>query len=189
MSLFEVKKYQEAEEPVNPSGAQPIAGESSHSALLRKKMFAETFGPIKPFHTYHYFTQGAWSMDELLEFLLSQIGPANVWLSTWAITEGPLRSLTRLIEQGQILSLTALFDHKIDQRKPESLQLAMGIASRIKLVKCHAKVLVLQNDNWGVSVVSSANFTKNPRLEAGVVDTHPGNANFHRNWIEAQFTN
>jgi hypothetical protein len=54
-------------------------------------------------------------------------------------------------------------------------------------VKCHAKLLVVINKDWAVSVTGSANLTKNSRLEAGVISCTPAIANFHKSWIENEF--
>ena len=59
----------------------------------------------------------------------------------------------------------------------------------IKAAKCHAKVTVIQNETWGISIVSSANYTRNPRIEAGVICNSKEIAEFHKNWIVNELNN
>lgn len=175
------------QETETSSGFQVAPSSGSVQEILLKKDLKAVIQNVKTGSVVHYYTKGAWSMHDMLEYLLQHIGPAHVWITTWSVTEGPLRNICRLIDEGMIMSLTALFDHKIDQRKPASLQLALGLNARIQLVKCHAKMLVIQNDEWAVSVTGSANLTKNSRLEAGVISCDRSVSNFHKTWIENEF--
>lgn len=174
-------------DPGTSSGFKGSVVTVEANEILLKKHLKQVVDKIEIGTDVHYYTKGAWSMHDMLEYILHRTGPAHVWLTTWSVTEGPLRNICRLIDEGQILSLTALFDHKIDQRKPASLQLALGLNARIHLVKCHAKMLVVQNELWSISVTGSANLTKNSRLEAGVISCSPDIANFHKSWIENEF--
>lgn len=123
-------------------------------------------------------------MHQLLEYLLRKTGPCRVWMTTWTITEEPMRALLAMIKDGLILELNAVLDYRIERRKPEAFQLASSIITRIKLTKCHAKVLVLKNETWSVTILGSANFSKNPRIEAGVIFTDEDSADFHKKWID-----
>lgn len=142
-----------------------------------------TIGELEPDQALQFATAGRWSMHQLLEYLLLKTGPAAVWMTTWTITEEPMRALLSMINSGLITELNAVLDYRIERRKPEAFQLANAIITRIKLTKCHAKVLVIQNSDWNVSIVGSANFSKNPRIEAGSIFTDAGSAAFHIDWI------
>lgn len=138
-------------------------------------------GQIIPFMTH-----GAWSLHQLLEYILLHTGPAKVSFTTWTITEDPMRAVLALIDRGLITELLAIFDYRIEKRKPEAFQFANQIVSKIKLTKCHAKVLVVENTDWQVTVIGSSNFSKNPRLEAGVLFTDESTCRFTTQWITAE---
>ncbi|SFC95145.1 hypothetical protein SAMN05421780_1146 [Flexibacter flexilis DSM 6793] len=144
----------------------------------------QVIGQLAQNEVIPFATHGKWSSHELLRYLLQFTGPASVSLTTWAITEEPLRMIHKLIEEGQITEFNCVFDYRTEKRKPEALQFAQCIVSRVKLTHCHAKILVVQNDHWQVTVVSSANFTNNPRLEAGTIFTLPAVADFYKNVID-----
>jgi hypothetical protein len=133
--------------------------------------------------SYHYSTAGAWSLHDMIALLSEKIGTAKLYLSTWTITEEPMRVLFQLIEKGYISELNCLFDYRIEKQKAEAFQLAKVNASRVKLVKIHAKVAVLINEEWAITILGSANLTKNPRIEAGVISSSRVAAEFHAGWI------
>jgi hypothetical protein len=139
---------------------------------------------LVPDQATQFATAGRWSQHQLLEFLLRKTGPCRLWMTTWTITEEPMRALLMMMKEGLILELNAVLDYRIEKRKPEAFQLASQMITRIKLTKCHAKLLVLKNENWNVTVLGSANFSKNPRIEAGVIFTDRGSADFHSHWID-----
>lgn len=148
-----------------------------------KRNLDACFGSFVENQTIKYFTDGAWSMHQLLQYLLEQVGPAVVHLSTWTLTEGPARILLNLKDAGLITELHCLFDYRIEGRTPKTFHLVRSIADSIKLTKCHAKVATMVNDRKGVSIVGSANFSKNNRLEAGTVFTSRESALFDEKWI------
>lgn len=147
-------------------------------------VLAEMVDELDHNQSVQYCTGGRWSMHEMVRMILLKTGTAKVWMTTWTITEEPMRVLLDLIKTGYISELSAVLDYRIEKRKPEAFQLASNIITRIKLTKCHAKVAVIKNDDWSVTIVGSANFSKNPRIEAGVIFTDAASADFHIQWID-----
>lgn len=138
----------------------------------------------------HYVTAGLWSTHDLIFHLLSIIGPAKLTLATWSMTEAPAQMLMKGLDIGAITELDALFDVRIRVRNPQTFEfIKFNIGEHCRISSCHAKVSVLQNQNWSVSVVGSANYTNNPRIEAGVICTDSAIAEFHANWIRREIDN
>jgi hypothetical protein len=117
--------------------------------------------------------------------MLKKAGPSELWLSTWTITEDPVRSLFLLKEQGFITQLHCLLDYRIKERKPAPLQLLQGFADRVALAQCHAKCAVVQGANIALCYVGSANMSRNPRREAGFVSADASTALFHLEWLKS----
>jgi hypothetical protein len=42
---------------------------------------------------------------------------------------------------------------------------------------------VIENDEWSITINGSANYTNNPRIEAGCIIPLKASAEFHRKWI------
>ena len=143
----------------------------------------EVIGTINQGECISYSSYGDWSTHDLLFYLLQTTGPAKVYFTTWAISEYAVRQLYNFIQQGHILELHGIFDYRNGVRKPAELQFLQKITTNIKPAKCHAKVTCIINDSWSIAIVGSANYTRNPRIEAGDIHTDPKVAEHHRYWI------
>ena len=189
MSLFSMNDISKKPTIKTESGSVTVSGHTTCRIGKANAKLQEVFITIGQDQILPFVSLGDWSTHDLLFFLLEQTGPARVYLTTWAISEYAIRQLYNLIEQGMIIELKGIFDYRNGIRKPGELQFLEKISTEIKPAKCHAKVTVLENDNWGISIVGSANYTRNPRIEAGVLFTLKDVAAFERNWIERELSN
>ena len=189
MSLFSLNDISKKPMVKTESGSVSVSGPTSCRIGKANAKLQDVFGTIGQDQIMPFVSLGDWSTHDLLFFLLEQTGPASVYFTTWAISEYAIRQLYNLIEKGMILELKGIFDYRNGIRKPAELQFLEKISTEIKPAKCHAKVTVLQNDNWGISIVGSANYTRNPRIEAGVLFTLKNVAVFERNWIQRELSN
>ena len=149
----------------------------------------DTIGVVSPGQSLHYVSMGDWSTHDLLFHFLSQTGPADVYFTTWAISEFAIRQLYAFVSSGLITKLSGIFDYRNGIHKPAELQFLKQITTNIKAAKCHAKVTVIQNESWGISIVTSANYTRNPRIESGVICNDLPTAEFHKSWIMSELNN
>ena len=189
MSLFSTEDLTKKKPDRPKSGSIPFAGSNLLTIGKANEKLHQVFGKVIDGQSVHYASLGDWSTHDLLFFLLEQTGPARVHFTTWAISEYAIRQLYQFIEHGLILELKGIFDYRNGIRKPAELQFLQKITTDIKAAKCHAKVTVIENDNWGISVVGSANYTRNPRIEAGVLCCDKTVAAFHRDWILNELSN
>jgi hypothetical protein len=188
VSLFKSTELKKAAPEAAPSDARKktqLLGQLRKKHLLGRSLadLREEIPKLEHDTVTHYATGGRWSMHEVILHILELIGPAKMYLTTWTVTEDPMRALFQGINSGMVTELYCVLDYRIEKRKAEAFQLAKVNASKIKLTKCHAKVTVLQNEEWSVSIVSSANLSANPRIEAGVICTDKASAEFHKGWI------
>ena len=189
MSLFSKEDIVIKKSDKTSSGSVAVAGENLLTIGKAHEKLHQVFGKVADGQSIHYASLGDWSTHDLLFFLLEQTGPARVYFTTWAISEYAIRQLYGFIEHGLILELKGIFDYRNGVRKPAELQFLQKITTDIKAAKCHAKVTVIENDLWGISVVGSANYTRNPRIEAGVLCCDRRVAAFHRDWILKELSN
>lgn len=173
---------------VNRPAATRSRGSRKRAAIrgVGIRQLREVIGSLEQGEIIPYATGGQWSNHDLLEFVLEKTGPADVYITTWSLTEEPVRAILDYAKRGMIRSLTCLFDYRIKARNPKVFQLIDTVIERKKLTKIHAKVTVIINEEWAVSIMSSANFTKNPRIEAGVILCDYETAAFNVEWIEEE---
>jgi len=143
---------------------------------------------IKTSEHVHFISDGDWSMHDLVMQLLTIYKPAQLYITTYAIREFPIRQLILAQERGEITNVKMLLDYRAKVRTPEVFHLASMNINSIFLTSIHAKVTVIKSDVGCVTIVASANWTQNPRIEAGLVSTNKDVAEFHINWIEKVMT-
>ena len=165
-SLFKLSKRDKNKSPVFSA---EVGMEYFYSSPNSKAELLETIGKLEPGKCKFTFAHNKWSNHELLAYLLEQTGPAEVFITSWSITEAPMQKLTALVESGHITSLRCLFSDRVPVMSPNAHQVMTFNKIDIKLGKCHAKIIAIRNKDWGVVAIGSANFTNNPRWEAGVV--------------------
>jgi hypothetical protein len=137
----------------------------------------------------HFVSNGDWSMHDLVTELLNKFSPADIFITTYALREFAVRQLIFALEKKQLLSVTMLLDARAKTRTPEVYQLASMNLNRIHLTEIHAKVTVIRSPKGCVTVIGSANFTSNRRIEAGIISMGQDVANFHIEWIENTLNN
>jgi hypothetical protein len=149
----------------------------------------DVFKDFSLYKTTHYVSAGLWSMLELTEFIVSKIGPCHLTMATWSMSQANAVRLITLLETRNLLSLKGVLDFRTKNRHPEAFQLAQTIFSKLHLGSCHAKVSVLRNENHCITISGSANYTNNPRIEAGVITPGEQIATFHEDWISHLYNN
>ena len=110
---------------------------------------------------------------DILQWILDQSGAASVKMASFSISEEFLRRLFFIEKSGLIKDIDIVLDFKATNK---TLILWPFIEQTVKncyLASSHAKVLLVGNDRWTVSVVMSQNLTRGNRFESGFISTSP----------------
>jgi hypothetical protein len=154
-----------------------------------QKTIKEAFGRICQGHDYPYASGALWSTHDILEYILAQIGPADLTLCTWSVSIAAAEKLLQWKNAGTLRSVKMLVDWRVQVRTPGMMELAKKNSVDMRVSSCHAKAFILQNAEWSISMVGSANLTNNPRIECGHISTSEQVCNFHKAWILAEIEN
>lgn len=141
-------------------------------------------GSIEPF-----MHKGEWAIHEVLPTLISAIGPASVKIATFSISEDSLRPLFFLTEDGKITGLQMLLDTTVKRHKIDLLLFAANISPEIRIDSCHAKVLLVENEQYKFGIVGSANLNQNHRWEAGFYFTAGKHYDYFAKEFDKSFEN
>lgn len=144
---------------------------------------AKAIGELKNGCSYHFDTGTLWSLHELIVYLASQIGPCEMYFSTYAIKEQQARIYTSLKSDGIITKLFALLDYRIPTLDAGAADLLEENCTAFGYMRTHSKLTVLQNKKWGVVITGSANHTTNTTADTGVITCVPAIAQYRANWI------
>lgn len=159
------------------------SGETHHLIGTRGQKLQEALAGLKHNMHLHFPSYAMWSSHEVLSALLDITGPVDIHMTSWSIAENPVRQLIRMIDSGKVLNLTCLFHERTPKNHPAAWQLLQRNVARVRLVKIHAKQMVLINKDWGISVVCTANFNRNKNIERYVICTHRNIAEADAAWI------
>lgn len=152
------------------------------------KNLEAVIGNIEMGKHIHFFTKNAWTVPDLVLFILSQTGKANIYIATWAMKEFPARKLVNAKQHGLIDRFYVKLDHRVKTYDSAVYFFLKKNADEVNLAHCHAKVTVIENEDWGVVITGSANYSANPRAEAGVITCDKIAAATAKEWI-LNFTN
>ena len=110
---------------------------------------------------------------DILQWVLEQTGPAAIKMTSFSISEEFLRRLYFIRQEGLVTDIDIVLDFKATNK---TLILWPFIAQTVRncyLASSHAKILLVGNDRWKVSVVTSQNLTRGNRYESGCISTSP----------------
>jgi len=116
-----------------------------------------------------FFSGGRWSTHDLINYFIKITGPCKVYITTYALSDKAATTLINLFDSGLIQEFYCILDARMKVRNPNVLSLINHKFSNIKQSNCHAKVTVLQNENYNLVIIGSANHSNNPRIEVGTI--------------------
>lgn len=140
--------------------------------LPGKLLHPDALGVITAGVDKHFYSNGAFNLIQLVLYLLKQTGPAHLFLSTYSISNESIGTLLKYRDRGEILSVRFLIDNRVRTISPKPFDyLLTSFPDACRCCALHAKVALVWNDTWHISVVGSQNATHNPKLERGIIHT------------------
>jgi hypothetical protein len=118
-----------------------------------------------------FFTRARWSSYHLLEYLLTLSGPAKVYMTTFSFSEESLRAFYKLKKTGLITELSVLANVAVRRYKADLMHFAERVIDDLYMGNYHLKITAIQSDSVRYAVNQSANATRNPAHEAGIIVT------------------
>lgn len=172
-------------EPKTPKAAK---------AKLKNKLVLGTAGEtleklipkLEKEEVVHLPSYGNWSFHHMIKHILSLTGAADVYLTSWTISEQPVKELLQLLDNGVIQDLKCLFDSRVPKQCPNAYQIAQHRFAQLKLCHIHAKVAVIINEEYQITINSSANLSRNDAIEAYVITESLVVAKHQAQWITEQ---
>jgi len=149
----------------NQDTPQPSTFISNRDTTLTKAI-----GQIHQGRNTHYYSFGNFNLVRLIVYLLKQLGPSHLMLTTYSFSTKSIHQLNNLIEKKQILSFRVILDNRVRSISPKPFQM-IAASFNYRCTSVHAKIALIWNENWQISIVTSQNATNNPKLERGIIFT------------------
>ena len=110
---------------------------------------------------------------DIIEKILSETGPAEIYISTFSTSEEFLRRIFKLRQKGLITRATMLTDLKASRKTINLYTFISNVFDDVFLAENHSKVILIRNSKWMVSICTSQNQTRGKRTESGMITTDP----------------
>lgn len=121
--------------------------------------------PVQP-----YFGRTA-QLSDYIDWVLDQIGPAGMSISTFSVSEQFLRWLHRARSSGRISRCSLVCDLRAARKTASLDSLMRSLCDEVILAQNHSKVVILGARGIDVAIVTSQNQTRGDRFEAGIITT------------------
>jgi hypothetical protein len=160
-------------------------GRFSFSGDADKKLH-DSLGEIIPGNNKVFWSFGTFNIIRLIIYCLQFTGAAHVFLSSYSISEKTMRQIINKRDNKEILSIKFLIDHRVKTNAPKPLQL-LSQNFEFRFVPIHAKVALIYNDDFQLSIITSQNATDNSKIETGCIFTNKSVFEFNKLMMDYAF--
>lgn len=176
------------QQEVSLASYKPINGDALECITVGNEyeIVKSHLGELHQNQLQNFWTFGRYAMQDLLKYVLLQVGPSDVSACTWAITTQSVETILNLRDKGYITSFKLWIDPRVKVRNPQPLQM-LQLNFPIAIAPVHAKVTCISNADWKISISGSLNFTSNPQPERGIISTIPHVWEADHSIIDRQF--
>ena len=141
--------------------------------MKRTASLSEILKPLaqKPNQAY---LSNAVQVADILEWVLQQVGYAEVWQTSFSISEEFLRRLFFICKANKVSRINLVLDHKATNKTLKLWAFITQVIERTYLADNHSKILLVKSERGDtVSVVTSQNLTRGNRAESAFISTDP----------------
>jgi hypothetical protein len=185
-----MNKVAAAAEVATDDKQQPevIVSESLLNAFAddKSKTLIKSIGELQNGKTTHYYSYGNFNLVRLIAHLLKQTGPASIFMTSYSFSQASIEQLLNYRQKGLITSFRIIVDNRVKTMSPIPFQM-LSTAFDYRCSSIHAKVALIWNDTWNITIVTSQNATDNPKMERGTIFTDIETFNFDKNALENEF--
>ena len=125
----------------------------------RAKTAAEAVGKIEKDVEIYGFTKGQFSIIEIINHVIDQVGQCYLSISTWTADKGDVTTVLDLVNGGRVTASRWLMDLSFNRRRPDIAHRVRTIfgPDAVRVAQNHAKFLLLKADGWKIVIMTSMN--------------------------------
>jgi len=136
----------------------------------RNCIITKTIGDIIPGRNIHFYSWANFNLVKLILYVLKQTGPAEILMTSYSFSQKSIESLNYYKASGLITGIKIMLDNRVRVMSPKPFQMLCK-SFDYRCTSVHAKVALIWNDKWNITIVTSQNATDNPKLERGIIFT------------------
>ena len=120
------------------------------------------------------YLSNAVQVADILEWILEQVGTAEIWQTSFSISEEFLRRLFFITKDKRVSRINLVLDHKATNKTLKLWAFITQVIERTYLADNHSKILLVRSEKGDtVSVITSQNLTRGNRHESAFISTSP----------------
>lgn len=147
---------------------------------------ADTLGAVTQNCEIFRLTNGQFSIIDVLEHCIQQIGPATLDIATWTAADGDLRRAHAFLASRAVTRCRFVVDPSFRTRKPEFCAVLINLFGNdgIRTTPLHGKFAVLRNSRFNLAIRTSMNLNPNKRIENVEISDDPELADVFTNFVD-----
>ena len=138
----------------------------------KEQVLTKSITKLQIGNAVHYYSYGNFNLVRLIVHLMKQTGPVNLFMTSYSFSQKSIEQLLLQRKRGNLLSFKVIVDNRVRSMSPKPFQMLINVFD-YRCSSIHAKVALLWNNDWKISIVTSQNATDNPKLERGTIFTDP----------------
>lgn len=150
------------------------------------RSLTKAIGQLQNGKTTHFYSWGNFNLVRLIIYILKQTGPAHAFMTSYSFSQKSIEQLKNRLDKNELLSFRVIIDNRVKSMSPLPFQMLKSCFD-YRCTSIHAKIALIWNENWHISIVTSQNATDNPKLERGTIFTDTAVFNFDLNILENEF--
>lgn len=120
------------------------------------------------------YLSNAVQVADILEWILGQVGVAEIWQTSFSISEEFLRRLYFIAKEKRVSRINLVLDHKATNKTLKLWAFITQVIERTYLADNHSKILLVKSEaGETTSVITSQNLTRGNRHESAFISTDP----------------
>ncbi len=134
-------------------------------------------------------TMGNFSLIDLIYSTLKKVGPSAVYIATWSAGIKDAQQVKWMVDSGLIQGVRLLTDVSYKGRQPKY---AMSITDlfgegNIRTSKMHAKFVLIKNEEYEITIISSMNLNANKTCETYQIYSDNSVYKFYKSFVDTHF--
>jgi hypothetical protein len=159
-----------------PDPLQPVSFTEDSEQLAEfvsdmDKSLTAAIGLLNPKVNTHFYSFGNFNLVRLIMHIIKQTGPVNLCMTSYSFSSKSIQQLQNHLENDKLISFKLILDNRVKSISPKPFQM-IASCFNYRCTSVHAKIALLWNDNWKLSIVTSQNATDNPKMERGIIFTN-----------------
>jgi hypothetical protein len=127
----------------------------------------EAFPKIEKDMCEFTFSNGSFSLIDVIDYVLESSGTANIDISSWVASYASINHIIDFLEDQKLNKMRFLMDSGFKRTRKELYDhIQKWYPDSIALTSTHAKFVLIYNDDFNFVIETSANLNKNNRLES-----------------------